>query len=412
MGVAALGEAVGVDDDEGHGPGRLVVGPEARSRRGRGGRQFGQHALDLGGGRGQHASPGRLVEAGGVGKPLGPVPVRHPGRLGEDGDAEVGRAVVDRRLADQAPEQRPNHGPVADHPETVARHEVETDRRQRQLAQLGEGRGHVGGRLGRRAEGSGGVLQRRGPVDGGRPEAQLEEVVVVPAPFPEMGARGGGPADGFGGVGQALPEAGNLGPAGVDERAPELLQRLLRLGLALSGLLPQPLLVLQVVPRGHGRTEEGESHHGRVDRDPHADPEDSREADLQPAEADAGRGFADGGGKPERLFRRPDGRAGLAVEGQGAVAARGPQLGTVRLRGQCQRQLDGAELDDLVGLQPQGTRQPVALDHGAVPGTEVGQDGLARGAHVEPGVCRRDGPGAHVDLDVAPADDAGAGGER
>src|SRR2546430_457027 len=103
------------------------------------------------------------------------------------------------------------------------------------------------------------------PAGGGGPPA--------PRPPPPPGPPGGG-------VGQALREAGNLGPAGVDERAPELLQRLLRLGLALSGLLPQPLLVLQVVPRGHGRTEEGESHHGRVDRDPHADPEDSREADL------------------------------------------------------------------------------------------------------------------------------------
>src|SRR5207248_8926263 len=105
--------------------------------------------------------------------------------------------------------------------------------------------------------------------------------------------------------------------------------------------------------------------------------EDGRKADLHPTETDGGRRFPDGGRKPKRLLRRPDGRAGLAVEGDSAGAAWRPELGPVRLRGRRQGELDGADLDDLVGLQPQGAGEPVALDHGAVPGTEVGQDGVA-----------------------------------
>src|SRR5207249_3013443 len=107
---------------------------------------------------------------------------------------------------------------------TVARREVEPQRRQRQFAELTEGRGHVGRWLGR-TERSRSVLQRRGPVDGGRPEPELEEVVVVLATFPEVGARGGGPAHDLGRVRQALPEPADLGTAGIDQRTAELLQR-------------------------------------------------------------------------------------------------------------------------------------------------------------------------------------------
>src|SRR5581483_3306424 len=83
----------------------------------------------------------------------------------------------------------------------------------------------------------------------------------------------------------------------------ELLQRLFGLGLALGGFLLHPLLVLHVVPDGHGRAEQGEAHHGRVHQDPHPDPEDSRETDLHPAEADASRWFADGGRTADRGWR-------------------------------------------------------------------------------------------------------------
>src|SRR5581483_740633 len=123
--------------------------------------------------------------------------------------------------------------------------------------------------------------------------------------------------------------------------------------------------------------------------------------DLHPAEADASRWFADGGRKPERLLRRPDGRPRLAVEGDRATAARESQLRAVRLGGRRQRELDGTELDGLIGLQPQRAPEPVTLDDRAVAGTEVGQDDLTRRAQLEPGVGRRHRLRAGVDVDVA-----------
>ena len=287
-----------------------------------------------------------------MGKPLGPVPVGDPGRLGEDGDAEVGGAVVDSRLTDQAPEHRPEHGPVANHSETVARGEVESERRQRQFAELTEGRGHVGRWLGR-AEGSRSI-QRRGPVDGGRPESELEEVVVVAATFPELGARGGGPAHDLGRVRQALPEPVALGPPGIDQRTAELLHADVH-----GADEPHPALVVGQAPAELG-ADAGDEQDGEYAEGP------EREDERHPA----------GGAEMEQ--RRMDGEADEGEQWQHHPAAHALEHDRSKRPG---RVASGcAQPADANHVTADRRRQHAADEH---PGEVLRHEGAQTGVQVE-----------------------------
>ena len=113
-----------------------------------------------------------LVGAADVGEPLHPVPLGGPVGLGQDGDAQVGRAVVDGKLADDAPGEGEGGRPVADDTERVAGGQVGDERGRGQPAELGDGLFDLDRLL------AGGRLERRRPGDTGGADRRLEEVVV------------------------------------------------------------------------------------------------------------------------------------------------------------------------------------------------------------------------------------------
>ena len=314
-GVAALGQPVGVDHEEGRRARRAFLGrgagaEGARLVLDRAGAQFPQHGVDVGARRAQQAAPRRLVEAAGVGQPFGPVPVVGSCALGQHGDADVGRPVVGCGLAHQAPEEGQGRGTLADHAEAAPGGQVDDDGRLLEHAVLG----HEGVDLGR-AIGIRPLGDRRHPRDVGDADPQLEEVVVRGPALPQAVAGAFGPAANLGRIGMqgvqpaALGRPGRAqGLGGVGQARPVLLAACLALTL-------DPPPVLDPVAEHHHRAEEGEERHARVPHDGEDDPHGDRREQGRPSEAVGGAHLAGRAGEADRRRRRRRKTARRAVEG-------------------------------------------------------------------------------------------------
>lgn len=191
-----------------------------------------------------------------VGQPLGPVPFGRTVRRAEHTELQVGRAVVDGRLAQQGPCQPQRGAAVTDDADDPALAEVGRDGGARQH---GVARDHLADPLVLR-----GSRQGRIPRGVARAHPEMEEVLMAGASLPQPGRGATRPPQGLGGIrGEPVP-AVHLLADGPLQLLPELAEALLELpvggGLLLLGLPSGG----QPVARHHHRAEQHEQREARV----------------------------------------------------------------------------------------------------------------------------------------------------
>ncbi len=336
-GVAALGEDVGVHDDEQVRRGQLVERLLQPT-------QDGGALVAL---RRHPPGAGAAARDARVRQPGGPGPVVLAARVAEHPDRQVRGSAVHGRLRQQAAGQGERTVAVTDDADDAGVRQVGDDRRRREPAVRDRGLRLVL------------ELRRRRPlVDLGTPRrvtgagVQAEEVVVVRPTLPQVG--GGDERSTHDGrrVGHEVLPAGRLDGRGRGDLAAEGLDRLGEARLLLLQVLRPAVLLLEPhADRGHGaeqreQCEAGvpeQEHHrpGEHERSRHRDPAELRRRGDVPARR---RGHRLGVGEPSRPGRSVERRRGGRREvGQRARCRHG------RLRQLRTEQQDRAAHDDARG---------------------------------------------------------------